>query len=114
LLAAFCWSEAGPLTAYREGNPTPIVEMIAEASFRAIDNGRALTADLGGIRRSWDELITVRRGATAHHLAGLVVSQPVVDSALAQRELSVAGSCSRGRRWVSSRVLQPGLPRSDR
>ena len=80
------------LTTYREGNPTTIVELIAEASFRAVDNGRNLASDLSTIRQAWNERITVRRGAAGHRLADLLMRQPVVDSPLAQRELGVAAT----------------------
>jgi Fic family protein len=80
------------LTAYREGEPTIIVELIAEAAIRAVDNGRTLTTDLTAIRAGWNEQITVRRGATAHRLADLLVRQPVVNSALVQQELGVAAT----------------------
>lgn len=80
------------LTAYREGNPTTIIELIAEASFRAVDNGRTLASDLSAIRDGWNERITVRRDAAAHRLADLLVRQPVVDSPLVQRELGVAAT----------------------
>ncbi len=80
------------LTAYRDGDPTTIIELIAEASFRAVDNGRTLASDLGAIREGWKERITVRRGAAAHGLADLLVRQPVVDSPLVQRELGVAAT----------------------
>ena len=80
------------LTAYREGDPTTIVELIADASFRAVDNGRTLASDLAAIREGWNERITVRRGAAAHRLADLLVRQPVVDSPLVQRELGVAAT----------------------
>lgn len=80
------------LTAYREGNPTTIVELIAEASLRAVDNGRNLASNLHAIRESWNERITVRRGAAAHGLADLLIRQPVVDSPLVQRELGVAAT----------------------
>lgn len=80
------------LTAYREGNLTTIIELIAEASFRAVDNGRMLASDLSAIREGWSEQITVRRGAAAHRLADLLVRQPVVDSPLVQRELGVAAT----------------------
>ncbi len=80
------------LTAYRNGNPTTIVELIAEASFLAVDNGRTLASDLGTVRKSWSDRITVRRGAAAHRLADLLVRQPVVDSPLVQRELGVAAT----------------------
>jgi Fic family protein len=80
------------LTAYRDGNPTTIIELIAEASLRAVDYGRALATDLSAIREGWNERITVRRGAAAHRLADLLVRQPVVDSPLVQRELGVAAT----------------------
>ena len=80
------------LTAYRAGEPTTIVELIADASFRAVDNGRTLASDLAAIREGWNERITVRRGAAAHRLADLLVRQPVVDSPIVQRELAVAAT----------------------
>jgi Fic family protein len=113
------------LTAYRRGEPATIIELLAEASFRAIDNGRKLVADLAGVRAAWDERITVRRGAAAHRLADLLVRQPVVDSPLVQRELGVAATNAntavdhlvekgilqkvsgnyRNRKWAASEVL---------
>jgi Fic family protein len=113
------------LTAYRRGEPATIIELLAEASFRAIDNGRKLVADLAAVRAEWDERITVRRGAAAHRLADLLVRQPVVDSPLVQRELGVAATNAntaidhlvekgilqkvsgnyRNRKWAASEVL---------
>ena len=80
------------LTAYRHGDPSTIVTLIADASFRAVANGRMLTTDLTTIRAGWSERITARRGAAAHGLADLLVRQPVVDSPLVQRELGVAAT----------------------
>lgn len=80
------------LTDYREGNPTTIVELLAAAAFRAIDNGRTLADDLRATRDGWNDRITVRRGAAAHRLADLLIRQPVVDSPLVQRELRVAAT----------------------
>ncbi|MGI9093396.1 MAG: Fic family protein [Mycobacteriales bacterium] len=77
------------LTAYRDGDPEPIVERLASASFAAINNGRTLVGDLHALRASWDDTISARRGASAWRLADLVLSQPVVDSPLAQRQLAV-------------------------
>jgi hypothetical protein len=119
------WPYFSSLTAYREGNPATIVELIAEASFRAVDNGRALASDLSEIRQGWNDQITVRRGAAAHRLADLLVRQPVVDSRLVQRELGVAATNAnaaidhleekgiltkvsgnyRNRKWAASGVL---------
>lgn len=82
----------GSLTTYREGEPADIVQLVSEASFRAVDNGRALASDLTTARARWAEAITVRRGAAAHWLADLLLRQPVVDSPLVQGELGVAAS----------------------
>ena len=80
------------LTAYREGNPAVIIELLAEATFRAVANGRELVGALKATREGWNDQITVRRGASAHRLADLLIRQPVVDSPLVQRELGVAAT----------------------
>lgn len=80
------------LTAYRDGEPEVIVELLANATFSAIDNGRRLVSDLRGHRSAWAERITARRGATAHRVADLLVRQPVITSPLVQQELEVAAS----------------------
>lgn len=84
------------LTAYRDGDPDPIVERLASASFAAINNGRALVDELRGVRASWDEAISARRGATAWRLADMLLSQPVVDSPLVQRQLAVTAPAALG------------------
>jgi hypothetical protein len=80
------------LTAYRDGQPAPIVERFAVASFEAVANGRQLVAELRAIRRRWDDTVTTRRGAAAWQLADVLVRQPVIDAATAAtaaRELDV-------------------------
>jgi Fic family protein len=84
------------LTAYRDGDPEPIVERLADASFAAINHGRALVDELHGLRESWDDAISARRGATAWRLADMLLSQPVVDSPLVQRELGVTAPAALG------------------
>ena len=80
------------LTAYRSGAPETIVELLADAAFRAVGNGRTLVADLAAVRADWADRIVVRKGASAHRLADLLLRQPVVDSAIVQRELGVAAT----------------------
>ena len=78
------------LTAYRDGDPVPIIERVAEASFAALDNGRALVEDLRHVRAAWQERIRVRRGASAWRAVDLVVRHPVVNAKLVAAELGVA------------------------
>jgi len=77
------------LTAYREGEPEPIVERLSNATFAAVNNGRALVDELRAVRAAWDDTITARRGASAWRVADLLLSQPAVDSPLVQRQLEV-------------------------
>ena len=77
------------LTAYREGYPAPIVEKLANASFAAAAKGRQLVLDLRAIRQSWEDKIKARRGATAWHLADVLLRQPVIDTPAVARELGV-------------------------
>jgi len=77
------------LTAYRDGDPAPIIERLANASFAAAANGRRLVLDLRAIRQSWEDRITSRRGATAWRLADVLLRQPVVDTPTVARELGV-------------------------
>jgi Fic family protein len=78
------------LTSYRQGNPEPIVAMMSEAAFAAVNNGRQLVADLHGVRDGWNSRITARSDAAAWKTADLLLSQPIVDSPMLQRELKVS------------------------
>jgi Fic family protein len=112
------------LTAFRQGDADPIVERVADAAFAAIANGRHLVADLRDIRRSWEDRIKARRGATIWRVVDLLLRQPVVNAALLSRELGIAqpnvyrtlepleaaavlvtSGGSRGRIWRSPEVL---------
>jgi hypothetical protein len=77
------------LTEYRDGDPAPIVEKLANASFAAAANGRQLVLDLRAIRQSWEDKIKARRGATVWQLADILLRQPVVDTPTVARELGV-------------------------
>ncbi len=84
------------LTAYRGGDPEPIVAMMSHASFAAVNNGRRLVADLRALRAGWDDRITARRDATAWRLADTLLDQPVVDSPGLQRDLGVSAPVALG------------------
>ncbi len=78
------------LTAYRAGDPVPIVERLASASFAAIDNGRRLVADLHAVRADWQGRLRLRRDATAWRALDVLLRHPVVDARLFASELGVA------------------------
>jgi len=78
------------LTEYQAGNHEPIVALTAVASFRAINNGRALVRELHQIRDDWRSKITARKDASVWRLADLALRQPVLNSEIVQRELDIA------------------------
>jgi Fic family protein len=80
------------LTAFRRGEPEPIVIRMAEASFIAITNGRHLVSDLVSARQRWGQVIKARQDAVAWQVADLVLRQPVIDAALVSRELDATAA----------------------
>ncbi|WP_440709886.1 Fic family protein [Herbiconiux sp. YIM B11900] len=77
------------LTAYREGNVSPIVLAFAEASLRAVANSRELVADIDAIKESWQGRLTARRSSNAWALLDVIARRPVIDSATAAAALGV-------------------------
>jgi Fic family protein len=84
------------LTAYRSGDPFPIVERMAEAAYAAVHSGRALVAELRVIKDGWSGSLTARRQAVVWRALDVVIRQPVLDSALLQRELQVTAQAADG------------------
>jgi Fic family protein len=78
------------LTAYRHGDPAPIVEAVAQASFDAVANGRQLVGDLRGVQEGWVSRLKARSDSTVWPLMGLVLRQPVINTAVVQDELGVS------------------------
>lgn len=95
------------LTAYRRGQPGHIVAMMASASYAAINNGHQLVDDLRALRAAWGERITARRGSGAQRTADLLLSQPIVDSPMLQRQLGLSDNAALDsiRRLVEDGVL---------
>ena len=78
------------LTAFRAGDPAPIVEALAQGSLDAIVNGGQLVADLQEVRAGWVEGVRARSDSAVWPLMDLALRQPVVDTALVQRELAIS------------------------
>ncbi|GAA1509847.1 Fic family protein [Agromyces terreus] len=77
------------LTAYRDGDVSPIVSAFADAAARAIGNTRELVGELDEIRTDWDRRLTVRRSSNAWKLLDVLIRRPVLTSAAAAAELGV-------------------------
>lgn len=88
----------GALGSYRDGDPSRIVERLSEASLLAVANGRRLVADLRSIRDEWAAKITARSDSAVHRVADLLITHPVVNARLLQRELDI--STGNARRYI--------------
>ena len=73
------------LTAYRNGDPSRIVERFAAAALAAIGNGRTLAGDLVRIHETWSRTLDVRRTAAVWQVLPLLLSQPAVTSTVVQQ-----------------------------
>lgn len=90
------------LTAYRDGNPDRIILLTAEATFRAIDNGRQLADDITTARDRWKDSIKARKDAAAWKIADLLARQPVVNAKLLEDRLGLSGPTI----WRQMQVLE--------
>lgn len=78
------------LTAYRQGDPSPIVERFARASFSAVDNARLLAKDLNNAYEDWTARLNVRKHAVVWRVLPVLMSQPAITSALVQNRTKVS------------------------
>jgi Fic family protein len=79
------------LTAYREGDPLPIVERVATAAVIALGNGRQLVTELHDLRTDWTGRIgRVRRDATIWRAIEAIIRHPVISARFLADELGVA------------------------
>ena len=77
------------LTTYRDGDPEPIILAAANASFKAIANGRQMVDDLRRVRESWRERIRARSHSATWEVADLLMRQPVVNARILNEQLGI-------------------------
>lgn len=68
------------LTAYRRGDPDPIVQQTSRAALAAVTNGRLLAIEMTGIRETARAGLSARSDSAAWPLLDLVMHQPVVNA----------------------------------
>lgn len=99
------------LTAYRSGDPGPIVQVFSAASLVALQNAQFLANDLAGIQHVWDDKLTgLRADAAARRLATLSIEYPVINAPTAAALTGLSKpSVSNGLDELAKRgVLTPG------
>lgn len=78
------------LTAFREGNATPIAEQFISASLFAASSGRQLVDDLAGLLdQAQYRLHGIRRDAAAWKVLPLLVTHPVITAPFLNRRLGL-------------------------
>ena len=84
------------LTDYRAGDPSPIVELGAYATMRAVTNGRQLSQEVTAARADWaTRLHGVRRDATAWRLLDTLIEHPVTDANTVAKQLGISTVAAR-------------------
>lgn len=78
------------LTAFRAGDPVPIIEVFAAAGHRGVEAGTWVMQQLAQVRAGWDDRITARADAAVWRVADLLVSRPVINAAVVGQVLGVA------------------------
>jgi Fic family protein len=78
------------LDEYRRGRPAAIVAAVAEASFAAVGNGRALVADIQSAAKRWDAQIRARSDSSVHRVKEYLLRQPVVNTRTVATELGIS------------------------
>ncbi|MFJ3384719.1 MULTISPECIES: Fic family protein [unclassified Curtobacterium] len=74
----------GALDAYRRGNASPIVDVVADASLAGLRNASVLADDLRQLESRWYfAMRELRADATARRIARLSIEHPVLNSRLA-------------------------------
>ena len=78
------------LSAYRQGDPAPIVDAMSAAAFCAIANGRTLVIELREAKGGWVSQLKARSDSAVWPLMDLVLRQPVINTAVVQAQLGVS------------------------
>lgn len=77
------------LTAYRDGDPNPIIEEFTRAAFAAVGNGNQLATDLKAVHDGWSSNLRARKDAVAWRVLPFLLRQPSVTSKLVQNAMKV-------------------------
>jgi Fic family protein len=86
----------GALTDYRAGNADAIVAAVAEASFAAITNGRALVREIQAAEKNWEDRVRARSDSSVHRVKKLLLRQPVVNAKTVAAELAISDVAAQG------------------
>lgn len=83
------------LTAYRDGDPAPIVRRVSEAAAAAVFSARQLVSELQAVRAEWNDKVTARSDSAVWQIADLLLRRPVVNTSVLTDELRIESKHAR-------------------
>lgn len=83
------------LTAYRAGDPLPIVREFARAARHAASIGRELVAELAQVRQIWNQRVRARRDSAVWPIVDSLIGHPAVTTDLAATRAGVSTEAAR-------------------
>ncbi|MCX7520874.1 Fic family protein [Microbacterium sp. STN6] len=78
------------LNEYRAGRPDAIVAAVAEASFAAVRNSRALVNEIREVADRWGGQVTARSDSSVHRVKEYLLHQPVVNARTVAVQLQIS------------------------
>lgn len=103
----------GQLTAYREGDPEPMMAELAAASLAAAHESRTTAQRLSGLPEQWRNVVgRVRRGSATDQLLAGLTAAPIftVDEAAARIDAPLSGAYAAVERLHAAGVLRVLTP----
>lgn len=96
------------LTAYRVGDPVPIVYEMARAAKDSAAVGEELVNELQQLRLAWDERVSARRDSAVWAIADALIGHPAVTAEVAA---SIAGVTAAAARSAIATLVEAGVLR---
>lgn len=96
----------GAWRSFRDGDATPMVEMVADATLRAADAASRLAETVALLPAQWHEAARPRRGSAAHALIDVLVDNPTVS---AQRVQDLTGASQASAYDAIARLAESGV-----
>lgn len=94
------------LEQYRLGNPSKIIQVFSEAALLAVQNGRALAAELEAVKISWDALLQTRSDSGSKQLLESLIEQPLITSA---RAVEILGRTPANAQLAIDKLVEVGI-----
>lgn len=94
------------LNAYRSGDPLPIIQVFAEGSLFAVQNGRKLAGELQAVRINWDSMLRARTDSGARKLLDQLLAQPLITRT---RAMEVLGRSAANTQLAIDKLVETGI-----